>query len=116
MDGISTEILIATAGAMMALISGSFIFTWQVYRSRSGRDATIFTRIDEIRNEKDEEIGNIIKQFHAYQLQVAKEYVSVEHLREVEQRLTVSIDTLTSAVKDLTRSFDRMDGADKAKK
>ncbi len=42
----------------------------------------------------------------AYRLEVAEKYASVEHLREVEARLVISIDRLTDRI---DRMLDRID-------
>ncbi len=46
----------------------------------------------------------------AYKLEVAEKYASVEHLREVEARLVISIDRLTERIDRLLSRFDKMQG------
>ena len=43
-----------------------------------------------------------------YKLDVAEKYASVEHLREVEARLVVSIDRLTERIDRLLNRFDKI--------
>lgn len=42
---------------------------------------------------------------HAYKLEVAKEYASVVHLKEVEHRLAGGIEEIKDAVRDVAREL-----------
>ena len=48
----------------------------------------------------------------SYKLEVAEKYASVEHLKEVEARLVVSIDRLTDRIDKLLGRLEDRNGKD----
>ena len=55
-------------------------------------------------------INTVARELSAYKLEVAEKYASVEHLKEVEARLVVSIDRLTERIDRLLARMDSLRG------
>lgn len=56
-------------------------------------------------------VSNVGRRLDDYKVEVAKEYVSTSHLKDVEGRLNGSIEGLRIDMKDQTAAFNRLSGA-----
>lgn len=77
---------LTTAGSASVVFGGSLVGVWWRLQQR---------------------IQAVSDALTAYKLEVAKEYASVGHLKEVEARLVVSIDRLTERIDKLIDKMDR---------
>lgn len=68
----------------------------------------LFNSILAARRELQSEIQRIRQEFTAYKLEVAQNYASVEHLKEVETRLVNAIEKLTDKLDTMPDRFSRI--------
>lgn len=109
MSGSDTNWIIATviagAGFVVTLIGGVIARDRAMTRIISDGDDELHSRINRARDEFNKEIAALRTDFTSYKLEVAREYASHTHLKEVEDRLTRAIEKLDSRLEDMPKQL-----------
>ena len=80
---VTLETLFVLLGVVIAFIAANWVYTWK-------GDNVLHSRV-----------SNQGRNLDAYKLDVAHQYASIDHLKEVELRLVKAIDGLSSEVREL---------------
>ena len=80
---VTLEILFVLLGVVIAFVAANWVYTWK-------GDDVLHARL-----------SNQGRHLDAYKLEVAHQYASIDHLKEVELRLAKAIDGLSLEVREL---------------
>lgn len=83
------------------LLTGIVARDRAMFRQIREADDTLHERVNRLRAEAQRDINLVRQELTEYKLQVAQEYASVEHLKEVENRLVRAIEKLTEKMEDM---------------
>lgn len=97
--------IIAGAGFVVTLIGGVIARDRAMTRLISDGDDELHSRLNRARDEFNKELTLLRSDFTSYKLEVAREYASHTHLKEVEDRLTRALDKLDSRLADMPKLF-----------
>ncbi|WP_420415143.1 hypothetical protein [Roseibium sp.] len=93
--------IIGVVGLFGGLVSGIIARDRAVSRQIREADDKLHERISRLREETQRDVHKSLQALTDYKLQVAQEYASVEHLKEVENRLVRAIEQLTAKLEDM---------------
>jgi len=93
--------MIGVVGLFGGLVSGIIARDRAVSRQIREADDKLHERVNRLREETQRDVHQSRQELTDYKLQVAQEYASVEHLKEVEDRLVRAIDKLTAKMEDM---------------
>jgi len=87
--------LIGTALTAVVVVGGILARDRAQARQQRAAEDKLHERISRVKEELAQELKGLRAEFTDYKLQVAREYASVDHLKEVENRLVDAIEKLT---------------------
>jgi len=97
--------LFGTLIALVGLVSGFVARERAIQKDKKDREDKLHDRITRVREDHNRDHAELRRELNEYKLQVQREYASVDHLKEVENRLVKAIDDLSTVVKDLANEI-----------